>query len=27
LGLEFSQVLLKLLPLVFELLFGFCGHC
>ena len=27
LGLEFGQALLKLLPLVFELLFGFSGQC
>ena len=27
LGLEFGQALLKLLPLVFELLFGFRGQC
>jgi hypothetical protein len=27
LGLEFGQALLKLLPFVFELLFGFSGQC
>src|SRR4029453_1831756 len=27
LGLKFGQALLKLLPLVFELLFGFSGQC